>query len=587
MIKRAILLGVPALVAGVLVGIAPAGAAVPTNTATKVPLTAGANVVVSPNLNSAGSIAGQVTAAAGGSISGSIFAYRNGNFISSGFIDGTGHYQIGGLGASATGYAICVSPFGIFGGNSTTGYLGRCYKTAAFNGSSVPSGATKVPLTDGQQKTNINITIPSGAAISGKVVNSAGKAIPGVSISTRSKSSSASGFAITNANGVFKILGLPGSANGYGVCASSAFLTAGATGYLSRCWKNVAWNGGTIPSGANAVSVSLGHTHTGINITLPRGAAISGAITDAANGHPLNHAGVAALNSAGGFLATASTNSTGHYTLKGLPASTSIRVCAFAFSTATLTTETDYKGKCWKNATWNGGRLPSGTTGVKTTLGKTHTGINLKLNKSTIHLGSIAGTVRETGGAAVQAASVMLMNSSGGFVDSTQTDMTGHYKLSRLRANSTGYVVCVRPDESAFSPTTPTPDTGWAPRCHTDVAWNGLGVPGGANKVPLTAGQNRTGIDVTLHVGGEISGIVSNTGLKTSPIDFVTVEIFTATGRSLATTSSAFDGTYDVKGLAPNATGYIVCFDGRTVGFGVGPGYLPECWQDQPWDGNG
>jgi hypothetical protein len=37
--------------------------------------------------------------------------------------------------------------------------------------------------------------------------------------------------------------------------------------------------------------------------------------------------------------------------------------------------------------------------------------------------------------------------------------------------------------------------------------------------------------------------------------------------------------------LAPSATGYVVCFDGRNPASG-GAGYLPECWQDQAWDGS-
>lgn len=39
-----------------------------------------------------------------------------------------------------------------------------------------------------------------------------------------------------------------------------------------------------------------------------------------------------------------------------------------------------------------------------------------------------------------------------------------------------------------------------------------------------------------------------------------------------------------VANLPPSATGYVVCFDGRNAVFGAA-GYLPECWQDQPWDG--
>jgi hypothetical protein len=585
MTKRLALLCVPALVAGVLVTTAsPAGASLPAG-ATKVTVTTGSNHSgINANLAGAASIAGQITAVAGGTVSASVAAYKGNTFVRAGFTDGTGHYLIGGLSAYATGYAVCVSAFSVFGGNSTTGYLGRCYHTAAFNGSTVPSTATKVPLTTGQQQTGINIAMPSGAAISGKITNSGGTALSGVSVTAKSKSSSATGFGFTTSTGTYKITGLPASSTGYAVCANPSFILAGTTGFRPRCWRTVAWNGGAIPSAANAVSVSVGHTHTGINIALPVGAAISGQLTDAGNGNPLKNAGVEVFNSSGGFLASVSTNSTGHYTVKGLAAAAGYRVCAFPFSPSATV---QYHGKCWKTVAWNGGSLPSGTTAVSTTLGHTHTGINFKLSKTIIKLGSIAGTVTAFGSPALlQSAHVSLFSSTGSLLTTVSTNSAGAYKFSNLKANATGYIVCAKAGEDTFSPTAVTPDTGWAPRCHTDVAWGGLGVPGTANKVPLSTGQNRTGINVALHVGGEISGTANTAGLKTTTLGFVVVDLYTSSGHFLTSTSSSFtDGTYEFKNLAPSTTGYIVCFDGRDVDFGQ-PNYLPQCWDHQAWDGN-
>jgi hypothetical protein len=89
---------------------------------------------------------------------------------------------------------------------------------------------------------------------------------------------------------------------------------------------------------------------------------------------------------------------------------------------------------------------------------------------------------------------------------------------------------------------------------------------------------------VSLHVGGEISGSTNTTGLKTSPIANVTVKVFNGAGQVVQTGTSAFDGSFAFKDLLPSSGGYIVCFDGRHTAPGQ-PDFLPECWQDQPWNG--
>jgi hypothetical protein len=159
----------------------------------------------------------------------------------------------------------------------------------------------------------------------------------------------------------------------------------------------------------------------------------------------------------------------------------------------------------------------------------------------------------------------------------TTTDASGHYTFDHLRAGS-GFAVCASADV-AFGPTPPA--TGWAPRCHTDVAWNGLGLPAAATTFSLTAGQDRTGVGVGLRPGGEIDGTVLAFG-GSVPTSSVEVGVYTQGGTLVATTSSgAGDGTYSVRGLSP-AT-YDVCFDGRSI---LGSaGYLPQCYPDTAWDG--
>jgi hypothetical protein len=582
--NRSALLWVPVLVAGVLIGTAATATATLPSGVTPVAVAAGTEKPnVDGHLRPAASIEGHISAFAGGTVSALVQAFAGNKLIRTGSTNGSGDYLIGGLPANATGYAVCVSSAS--GGNSTTGYLGRCYKTATWNGSTIPSGAVRVPLTPGQHETGINITLRSGAAIAGKVTNNGGTALNGVNILAKNRSSGRFFYSYTDGTGHYVLKDLTPSSTGYAVCFNPATLTAGTYGYRPECFNNKAWGGGSIPSTATPVSVSLGHTHAGISAALPVGGAISGTLTDAGNGNTLANGGVAIFSSTGRYLTSAPTNAQGHYVAKGLAAASADRVCASGPDG--VVPGVSYKGKCWKNVAWNGGSLPSGTTGVSVSLGHNHTGINFRLTRVTVQLGSIGGRITErAGGQPLQNALVHLFALTGTSHSSTTTDATGHYSFSNVRPNSTGYVVCAKASSSTFS-TTPTPATGWAPRCYADAAWSGYSYgapPSAATKLPLSAGQDRTHINFALRVGGKISGTVTQYGTATT-LPGIPVQVFTATGRSLISSYTQGDGTYSVTGLSPvsSTSGYIVCFYGYQYGVA---GYLSQCFLNRPWDGN-
>ena len=579
---RRLLLTTPVVLGTVLLlGAGTAGAALPTGV-TNVSVTAGATQSsIDAHMHAAASIAGKVTAVTGGgALSAIVSVYRSGHFVNNAVTDGSGNYIVGGLAAGS--YAVCVGGTSIFsGGSSTTGYLGRCYKTAGWNGGAIPSGATLVSLTAGQQKTGVNVSVPSAAAIAGKATNAGGSGIANVTVEAHNRSNGLNYFGFSGSGGSYRINSLTASAKGYFVCFDPRSVASG-TGFRPRCYKKASWNGlgSAFPSTATAVSVSLGHAHTGITAAVPRAGAIAGTVTDAANGHAVSGDSVLVFSSGGKLLGAAATNSTGHYTVRGLAAAAGDRVCVAPFQ-KTLTTT--YKGKCWKNVAYNGRSLPSGTTAVAVHLAKTHTGISFRLGKTVVSLGSIAGTVTEqAGGTPLQGASVNVFTSGGTNVGSASTDSSGHYVVGGLHANSTGYVVCVNPD-FAFSSTTTTPTTGWAPRCYPDVAWNGLAPPGGATRLPLSAGQHRTGIDIAVHVGGAISGAALDFDAATG-ISGATVKVFTPGGALVTTTSTSFDGSgsYTVTGLSP--ANYVVCFDART-NFVTPRGWRPVCYNDIAWSG--
>jgi len=584
MVKRRVLLCVPVAVAGGLLAVAsPAGAGLPGG-ATKVVVAGGADAGnINGHLHRAASISGNVTGAGGGTLSGAAYLFLNGTNVDTAAF--TGAYYFGGLSASATGYAVCVSGTTISGGNSPTGYLGRCYTTSAFNGIKPPAGAHLVTLADQQEQTGININLPSASAISGKIANGSGSGIGFVGVTAKNRATNATFLAASRSNGTYQINNLTPSAQGYSICAKP-FGSAGSTGYRPRCFNNVSWTGGAIPSGATKVSVSAGQVTSGVKITLQRGAAISGSVKDASNGNPLPASEVVVFSATGRPLGNAATNQRGNYILKGLASSPDNQVCVYPRSGSTP--GVNYKGECWNNAGWNGRNAPpSGADNVSTSTGHTHTGINFKLTKVTTHLGKISGTIStQVDSHPLQNASVTLYDGAGNYVAGGLTDPSGNFQFTDVFPYAVGYRVCAQAESFTFAPDLPLiPTGGWAPRCYSDVAWNGLAVPTGAAHIPISPGQNQGGVDIALHPGGSISGGVFEFGGNT-PVSNASVNVYAPSGALLGQGLSGVDnGLYTIINLPPSATGYVVCFDGRHAGFQL-PNYLPQCWQDQPWDGN-
>lgn len=582
--RHALLTTLPVIAAGALIGTGSAWAGLPSGT-TPVPVTAGnVHSGIDAGLTRAASIAGTVTAAATHKPVQSAFvmAYdAAGRSVGLPAVtDAAGAFKISALPASSTGYAVCVNATSATGGGVATGYLHRCYNNVAWNGATVPSTVNRVRLTTGQQATGVNVALPSGAAISGTVRSSSGAALNSVYVQLRNRTTGARFFALTGKTGAYVAKSLTASSKGYQVCFDGrGSTTPSPRGFLTQCYKNVAWTGGAFPAGATAVSVAAGKTHGGVNGKLGPGGAVAGRVVDARSGAAVAGATVRVLSSTGGVLSSAVTNAKGQYVVKSLRTASSDRVCV---APKRVSATTSYDGRCYKNVVWSGGKLPRGTTAVSVRIGTTHANINLKPVKTAIKLGSIAGTITEqAGGHPLQFSTVQVFGSTGGYAGSTTTDAAGRYKVDGLRASSTGYVVCA--ESPTFSVTPTMPATGWASRCYNGVAWPGGKPPAGATKLPLAAGQNRTGVNIALPVGGAIAGTITEAGAAgTHP--FTIVHVYTTGGALVGTGfTDTGDGSYTVTGLTPSATGYVVCFDGR---FGGSTAYLPECYDNRPWSGN-
>ena len=132
--------------------------------------------------------------------------------------------------------------------------------------------------------------------------------------------------------------------------------------------------------------------------------------------------------------------------------------------------------------------------------------------------------------------------------------------------------------------------TGYENQCYNNTPWDGRPVD---NTFPapisVTAGVVSSGINQALPTGAAITGTVTAAigGAGVSGVNVFVYNLangFTATSTGLST---AADGTYKVKGLTPNTSGYGICFDASTAsGGGSTTGYQDQCYNNIPWDGS-
>jgi hypothetical protein len=571
--RRVALLAVASV--GVLVGASATAQAGPPAAAIRVPVTAGTTTAhVNAGVATGAIISGTITSPAGRPLrQAEVGLYtRTGRTVAFSLSDARGRYQFGGLAPTSTGYAICVD--GRFVGGSPTGYLGRCYRTASWSGSGrSPATTTRVTVDPAQHRSGLNIVLTHGAAISGIVRSSSGRPLSGVTVLARNRGTEAKWTATTSGTGAYSITGLPAAARGYSVCFDGAQTATPSTGgFLSQCYRGRAWSGHWRPARARIVSVRLGHDHARINGALRPGGAIHGRITDARTGRDVRYASVEVFSRFGHLLGTTQAAANGQYAINGLPAAVGDRVCVTRTYVSAAAT---YAPRCYRTVERSGSGRPRGTSAVRVRAGHAHLGIGLRVARQLSALpASIAGTVTSgAGGPPLAYAEVDVFANSGARVASTSTDSTGNYQVAMLPASGPGYRVCVRPNGAQSSRPSAT---GWAPRCYQSTGWDGATVPAAATRVPLRAGQVRSGVDVALSVGGAISGTVTVAGSGAPAA--LSIEVRTSAGTTVGTGfSSSADGTYSVTGLAPSAAGYTVCFDGAT--FDGSAGYVSRCYQ--------
>jgi protocatechuate 3,4-dioxygenase beta subunit len=492
-----------------------------------------------------GAVAGTVSNAAGQGVAGADVEV-SGSDSDYGVVqtDSTGHYEIDGIALGS--YHVCEQGF-TQPATAPTGYLGTC-------------AAGKAAVRAGKV-TTVNLRLPDGAAVTGRVTASSGRPLTGVGVRAfrlNRFGGDQLGYATSDAHGHYLIKGLPRAA--YRICFDPTAATndTNRTGSAGACYHG-------------RVAVRPGVIRTGIDQRLSVGGAVAGVVTDA-DGSPHRLADVSVETAHFGaddaVYTDVPTDKHGRYRVAGL-GSGAYRVCVDLLDEAGPQREYCHPGN------------------VRVTAGRT-----VRVNERLPALSSVSVTVRDSDGNPVAGVDLAVLKrcardprfecdhvasfDPGTPVNVAASDVTGRSGAIDFRQLKPGkYTVCA----FAYYGTTSasgSPTTGYADKCDSTSL-----------DITAVAGETRTRT-MTLPDGGAVTGRV--TDADGHPLRGVAVHVSNSAaddfhggfdglgldGGPEANAITGSEGTYTVRSVAIGEQ--TVCVDASQAKGGTSAaGYLDQC----------
>ena len=377
------------------------------------------------------------------------------------------------------------------------------FATGAYSAARYP---TAVTVSAGQAVEGIDAVLTSGGTIAGRVT-AAGSNTPlanaHVSVSLVGSNHS-NGFQ-TDGNGYYEISGLvPGN---YRV----QFSGPPDTGYMSTFYN------GKDYATADSVTVTAGGITANINAQLKTGAEIRGKVTAAGTSTPLAGVSVRAWATAGGSFGWGTTDAFGNYALRGLkPGSYKI--------------EFDAPASLNRISSYYNGKTRETADLVTVTDGQSKRDVNIGLLAGAIISGKV--TASDTG-LPLKGVNVSAASTDGSIWESVSTDSLGRYTIGGLVSGT--YTVRVdAPHNSKFA-----------------SLYFGGATSAEAESIDLSAGGERSAVDVVLPVGASVSGrVVDSAG---NGIGGISVNLFDSPNdESWQTAQTDASGRFTVSQLPAN-----------------------------------
>jgi 5-hydroxyisourate hydrolase-like protein (transthyretin family) len=397
--------------------------------------------------------------------------------------------------------------------------------------------ATPIAVAGGATVSGIDFALDAEGRIAGTVTNASGGApLSSVIVFAYTRVGTSLSFftsASTNASGAFTLIGLPSG--------SYYVHTSNSQGFRDEAFDNVPCVGfcqtSTIVTGT-PVAVASGSTTSGRDFALDLGGTVTGIVTNASTGAPVQNVGVQAYTMVGSSTVSAgsaNTNAMGEYTIRGLTSG------AYYLLTAANNLTNEIHDNLLCPLTCSSTTAVNSGTSVGVTLGAETNGIDFALDPG----GAISGTVtNEVTGLPASGVQIVAVVQVGGstFNRSAVTSASGQYSIMGLPTGA--YALYTSSSQFANEIYDNIPCSGF---CSVTTAFNT------GTLVSVTAGGTTADRDFVLQpvAGGSITGVVTDadSGL---PVAGVGVEIWRPSGASLnfvttATTNVA--GVYTAQNL--------------------------------------
>jgi hypothetical protein len=413
---------------------------------------------IDAQLADSGAISGRVTNASGTTGIANVEVQirdLNGYWYPGTNTDSDGYYTLRGL------------PGGNYKIEFRTHWLPGDYVGEWYNDQNSFENANPVTVTVGQTTPNIDAALADGGAISGRVTDATGTVgLANVNAQIRDLNNSYYNGVYTDGEGYYTIHGLP--AGSYKI----QFTTHDVVGSYVAEWysdKNSFQN-------ADAVSVTVGQTATGIDAQLAEGGYISGRVTNTSNKGVANvEANV--YDTGGNRLEWTTTDSSGYYTVKGLP-SGDHHVQFWTYNAGNYLEE-------W----YNDKNSQSEADPVTVTAGNTTADINAQLAAG----GIITGKVMDSSLMGIPNVTICVHDTNGNWLNNYTTDSDGDYTIDRLPTGS--YKIYFET---------------WGAGNYIREWYNDKNDFESANSVGVTAGNTTKNINAVLADGGAVSGRVTD-----------------------------------------------------------------------------